>query len=151
MPATEQNSLSPERPLSPCPLDKLLTMFMGSHSPKQVIEVYRSSGDNFETSVDCLLEGPTLSSIMNMLNEEFDQQPVIKLQVDPNDIWHDMVVQYKSPKMDVKKQLRLSLLNQPAIDTGGVRRHVYNSVYDDFLANKYVRLFKGSLHSCRPL
>lgn len=126
-------------------------MFVGVLSARQVIEVYRSSGDNFESSVNCLLEGPTLSSIMQMLNEEFRQRPVIKVQVDPEDVWQDMVVQYKSPKMDLTKQIRICLLGQPAIDTGGVRCQVFNSIYNDFLTNKYIRLFEGPLHSCRPL
>ena len=140
--------MSPESPLSLCPLDKLLSMFVGILTAKQVGAVYRASGDNFVVSVDCILEGPTLSTIVNMMNDQFQQRPVKKLEVDPDVVWQDMVVQYKSPKMDIMKQLRLTLLNQPAIDTGG---HVYNTVYGDFLSNKYIGLFEGSLHSRRPL
>ena len=126
-------------------------MFVGTFSAKKVIEVYRCSGDNLEASMDCLLEGPTLSSIVRLLNERFREQPVIKLQVDQDSVWEDMVVHYKSPRMDVTKPLRLSVLNQPAIDTGGVRRQVYNTIYGDFLANKHIKLFEGALHSRCPL
>ena len=126
-------------------------MFVGTLTAKQVMAVYRCSGENFESSVDCMLDGPTLLSIVNMLNIHFHEQPVIKVQVNQDDVWDDMVVQYKSPRMDVTKQLRLTVLDQPAIDTGGVRRQVYNTVYSDFLANKYIKLFKGALHCCHPL
>ena len=143
--------MSPESPLSLCPLDKLLSMFVGTLTAKQVGAVYRASGDNFVVSVDCILEGPTLSTIVNMMNDQFQQRPVKKVEVDPDVVWQDMVVQYKSPNMDITKQLRLTLLNQPAIDTGGVHCHVYNTVYGDFLSNKYIGLFEGSLHSRRPL
>ena len=125
-------------------------MFVDTLSAKQVMVVYRCSGENFESSVDCMLDGPTLLSIVNMLNIHFHEQPVIKVQVNQDDVWEDMVVQYKSPRMDVTKQLQLTVLDQPAIDTGGVRQQVYNTIYSDFLANKYIKLFEGALHCCRP-
>lgn len=98
--------------------------------------VYRTSGEDFDASMECLLEGPTLPSILTMLKNQFEQCPSTKMQADPDDLWHDMVMQYKSPRMDVTKQLRVTLCNQPALDTGGVRRQVYTSVYTDFLSNK---------------
>ena len=49
------------------------------------------------------------------------------------------------------KQRRVTLHNQPALDTGGVRRQVYTSVYSDFLSNEYSQLFDGPLHHCCPL
>ena len=78
-----------------------------------------------------MLEGPTLSSIVNMLHNHFHEQPVFKLQVDQDNVWEDKVVQYKSLRMDITKQLRLSVLNQPAIDTGSIQWQVYNTVYSD--------------------
>lgn len=126
-------------------------MFVGKLSAKQVIAVYRASDNDFSASLDCLLAGPTLSSIVGMLNDQFEQRPAIKVKADPEDIWQDMVAQYKSPRMDMTKQLRVTLHNQPALDTGGVRRQVYTSVYSDFLSNKYTQLFDGPPHRCRPL
>lgn len=88
--------------------------------------IYRASGDDFEACVECILEGPTTSSILSMLNAMFSKQPVTKLEVDTEDMWQDMVVHYKSPTLDTMERLRIVLLNQPPIDSGGVRRQVYN-------------------------
>ena len=142
---------SPEPPPSPCALDELLTMFVGRLSAKQVLALYHASGEDFDASMECLLEGPTLSSIVRMLNAMFSKRSVTKLEVDTEDVWQDMVAHYKSPRINLTKRLRIGLLDQPAIDTGGVRRQVYNTVYDCFITNKYVKLFDGPSHSRRPL
>ena len=39
--------------------------------------------------------------------------------------------------------LRISLDNNPALDTGGVRRQVYTCVYNKFISNKCVHLLEG--------
>ena len=64
-------------------------MFVGKLSAKQVIAVYRASDNDFSASLDCLLGGPTLSSIVGMLNDQFEQRPAIKVKADPEDIWQD--------------------------------------------------------------
>ena len=110
-----------DQPRSLCSLDELVMVFAGRLTAKQVMAVYHASGGDFDSSMECLLEGPTLSSILNMLNDQFQQQPRIKVQADLDDIWHELVALYKSPRMDVSKQLRVVLHNQPAVDTGGVR------------------------------
>lgn len=149
-PAVAQVSLS-TAPNPPCPLDNLLSMFIGKLTAKQVMATYRASGGNFDASVDCLLRGPTLGSLLRLLNERYQDQPTVKMQVDADNIWQDAVMFYKSPRIDMSKQLRVSLLHQPALDTGGVRRLIYTTVFDDFLSNKHVKLFDGpkqaSLHS----
>lgn len=125
-------------------------MFDGHLSEDQVEAVYHASDSDFDSSMECLLDGPTINSILYMLNEIFETVPVIKVNIDPDEIWQDMVVEYKSSRMDVTKKLRIRLQNQPALDTGGVRRMVYSSVYTDFINNKSVELFDGPTHSCRP-
>ena len=75
---------------------------------------------------------------------------MIKVEIDSDDIWQDMVCHYKSTKMNVMKKLRIRLLAQPALDTGGVRRMVYSAVYTDFVNNKFIKMFDGPTHSCRP-
>ena len=83
-----------EQSKNPCPLDKLLNMFVGQFRAKQVMAVYRASGDNFDRSIKCLLAGPTLSSLLSLLNDHFQEQASVKVQVDPHDTWQDMVVHY---------------------------------------------------------
>ena len=142
---------STDTPQSLNPLEKLSSVFDGSLDNKQVEAVYLASGKNFDASMECLLEGPTTTSLLSMMNALFRPFSVIKIQVDPDDIWQDMVVQYKSPRMDLMKCLRIKLEGQPALDTGGVRRLVYTTIYMDFMSNKFVKLFDGPSHSRRPL
>lgn len=112
--------------------------------------VYHATGNNFDESMECLLEGPTINSILFILKDAFENVPTVKVEVDPDELWQDIVVLYKSSRMDVTKRLRIHFQNQPALDTGGVRRMVYSSVYTDFITNKCVKLFDGPSHSCRP-
>ena len=126
-------------------------MFTGKMPAKHILAVFRASGDDFDASLECLLDGPTLNSIIRMLNNQFNQQPTVKLQVDPEDAWYDVVTLYKSKKLDVTKRLRVSLHQQPVLDTGGVRRQLYSCVYNNFISNRYIRLFDGPEHYRRPV
>jgi len=65
---SEESEKRLDQPRSPCGLDKLLTKFVGKLSAKQVIAVYHVSDNDFGASFDCLLPGPTFSSIVGMLN-----------------------------------------------------------------------------------
>ena len=130
---------------------RLLTSTFGSnHSSGEISLVFKMSGENYETSAECLVGGPTLSSILTMLNKRFELLPRIKLQVDSDDMWADLVALYKNCSMDYYSKLRITLDNQPAVDTGGVRRQVYSRVFQNFANNETVCLFDGPLHNLRP-
>ncbi len=47
-------------------------------------------------------------------------------------------------------RLQIRLLNKPPIDTDGVRRQLFTSVFGDFANNKYIRLFEGPSNHLRP-
>jgi hypothetical protein len=128
-------------------LEKLITLFKGCLKTTQILQVYRASGDDFEASMECMLGGPT---IITLLNNSFEQQSSVKIKVDEDDVWQDIVVHYKSPAVDLRKKLQVRVQNQPAIDTGGVRRQVYDTVFNEFVSNKHIKLFGGPSHSCRP-
>ena len=118
-------------------LDKLLTMFCGKLSAKRVCAVYHAFKDDFHASVECLLGKVDLQRIVGHLNRYYSEQPVHKIKIDDDDVWQDMIVVYKARQLDVSKQVRICVQNQPAVDTGGVRRQVYSLVYDEFLLNKH--------------
>ena len=61
-----------------------------------------------------------------------------------------MVGNYKSG-VNVEKPVRVTLDEQPAIDTGGVRRQVFSDVFALFATNKQFRLFEGQPCSVRPV
>ncbi len=131
-------------------LDHLLLAFATTHSTDQVVAIYDLSGSDYEASMCCLSDGPVMSSITEMLYERFKKMPRVKLSIESSDLWGDMVAAYKG-HMNFNSQLRITLDNQPAIDTGGVRRQVYTTVYDDFAFNKTVQLFEGPENSLRPI
>ena len=147
-PSTSQPSISQPSTSS---LDQLLSTFVGaSLSPRQVCAIYRLSGSDYSLTSSCLLHGPTLPSIIHMCHKRFAKMPRTKLYVDSLDIWSDMVAQYKG-NVNFLSQLRITLDNQPAIDTGGIRRQVYTKLYDDIANNKTVRLFEGPVNHLRPV
>ncbi len=132
-------------------IEKLLSVFKDHVTEEQLLAVYDASGKNFEISMECLSQGPTLNSIVAMLNERMKIAERSKIDVDADDIWQDMIVFYKSPTFDSTRQLRIRLGNIPAIDTGGVRRQIFTSIFNQFVNNTHVRLFTGEAHSVRPL
>lgn len=133
-----------------CCLDNLLSMFAGKLRPKQVICVYRLSKDDFDSAMDCLVEGPTIGSLLKLQNAQYGDMPATKLYVDPHDMWADTVAFYKSHRLNLDKAIRVVLNDQPAVDTGGVRRQVFTDVFQQFAENKHAQLFDGPPNSLRP-
>ena len=74
---------------------------MGTLSTKQVTTIYDFSGCDVKRSSTCLLSGPTLTSILEMVKERFEEFSKLKIPVDFDDMWADMVAQYKSPKLNL--------------------------------------------------
>ncbi len=133
-------------------LDLLLETFVSCEiSAKQVKEVYVLSGEDSETSSECLLSGPTLSALLKMVNDRFDELPRLRVRVYAEDVWSDIVACYKQSSFKYLTHLQVSLEGQPAIDTGGVRRQIYTTVLHDFASNQHVKLFDGPDHHLRPV
>ncbi len=133
-------------------LDLLLETFVSCEiSAKQVKEVYVLSGEDSETSSECLLSGPTLSALLKMVNDRFDELPRLRVRVYAEDVWSDIVACYKRSSFKYLTHLQVSLEGQPAIDTGGVRRQIYTTVLHDFASNQHVKLFDGPDHHLRPV
>lgn len=135
------------------PLDQLLSTFIGTStlSSKQISSIYDLSGCDFKRSSDCLLRGPTLAAILEMVNDRFLHFPKQKVHIDFEDMWADMIAQYKSPDMYLHCLFRIILDGKPSIDTGGVRRQVYSSVFENFAHNRTIRLFDGPENHLRPV
>ena len=53
-----------------------------------------------------------------------------KLKVDEEDILNDAMAYYKDPNFDPTKQLRVLFRGQPAVDTGGVTRHLFSKLLE---------------------
>ena len=101
-----------------------LATFVGTLSAKQVSALYDFAGYDSKRTSDYLLRGPTLGAILEMINDRFMQYPKLKVSVYFDDMWADIVGQYKSSNMYLHSRLRIILDGKPSIDTGGVRRQV---------------------------
>ena len=131
-------------------LDTLLSLFSTRFTAKQIQALYRHSGDNFDDAIECLMSGPSAESILKMINARSMSDPVVKVAVDCDDVWADMLAIYKQPRNLIGKRIRVILDNSPVIDTCGVRKHVYTRVFADFVSNKHLRLFHGPQNSVTP-
>ncbi|XP_019858580.1 PREDICTED: uncharacterized protein LOC109586805 [Amphimedon queenslandica] len=135
------------------PMDNLgilLTAFKKKVTREQAAAIYKSSGFSLSVSMACINEGPTLESILLVLNQKMEHAESVIVTVHTNDMWHDILRHYKAGTVDFGKQLFIKLSNTLAIDAGGVRRQVYSTVYSEFQCNKHIELFTGPLHSLSP-
>ena len=97
------------------------------------------------------MSGPSLDSILSMINTHSMANPLVKVAVDSDDVCADMLVLYKQYDNLIGKHIRVTLDNSPVIDTYGVRKHAYTSVFTQFVSNKHVRLFDGPPNSVQPM
>ena len=93
----------------------------------------------------CLSAGPTLASILVAVSEHYIFTPKLKVAIESEDLWNDVVALYKKGV-----EVCITLDNQPAIDIGGVIRQVYSSVFTEFPTNKFFQLFDGPINYLRP-
>ena len=146
----EQHGLSSSGSSSERPdLDNLISMF--EHlNPKQISTIYLLSGNSFDRTLQCLLEGPSLQSIITILNCYFESKPTVKVDLDLSTCWEDLLEHYKSSKADCNTRIRIALAGSLTIDTGGIRRQIYTQVYAEFAKNKHIYLFDGEPNMLRP-
>lgn len=130
---------------------QLQELFGDKLSEEQTASIYKLSGERFAVSMECLLSGPTLQSILIMMHKHYSDQPTVKIDVeDIAEAWEDAVTFYKSSRLDLSKQVRVRISNQPAIDVGGIRAQLYSTVYGAFAQNEKITLFDGDVRYLRP-
>ena len=129
-------------------LDTLLSLFSSRFTTMQIQVLYWYSGDNFDNT-ECLMNGP-LDSIVRMINTHSMTDPVVKVAIDSDDVWANILAIYKQSDNMIGKRIRVTLDNSPVIDTSGVRKHVYTSVFAEFVRYKHVCLFDGPPNSVSP-
>ena len=109
-------------------ISKLHDLFQDRLSAHQIRSVYEVSGSDFSATMECLLKGPTLQAILQLLKRRFSQYPITKVRIDASEAWEDFVAFYKSMRLEVNKQVRIQISGQPVIDVGGVRAQLYTTV-----------------------
>lgn len=69
-------------------------------------------------------------------------KPRVKIDVDPDDLVSDAVLLYKGPRFQPHQPLRVDYTDQPALDSGGVKRQFYNDLFLQLVTDNQFRLFK---------
>ena len=101
--------------------------------------------------MECLLSGPDLNNILKLMSNISKTCQIIKVYIDEDDVWSDLVSFYKASNADISRcRIRIPLNDLPAIDTGDVRCQVYTSVLQQFSENPPLQLFDGPPNSLRP-
>ena len=107
-------------------VDSLYQMFEHVYTKQVVAEVIEHGQGKFSTCLDFFLAGPSAESLLSLLRVKFDDVCPVKLAVDEEDRWEDSIAFYKSNRFDAHHPVRVRLSGQPAVDTGGVRRHFFS-------------------------
>ena len=74
----------------------------------------------------------------------------VKLKVGEDDLFDDALMFYKAVAFDPTRPLRVSLLDQPAIDTGDIRRQFFTNVLDEFAFKDLYSMFQSNIPHLRP-
>ena len=126
-------------------------MFQDEFTEEQLATILNLAGNNFDDAMECVLTGLNLETILKLMQKVSKTYPIVKLGMDDDDAWTDLVSFYKVTNVDVAKcRLRIRLHNQPAIDTGGVRCQVYTVILKQFSENLHFHLFDGPVNHLRP-
>lgn len=114
-----------------------------------------SKGD-IQKVADCVLSGPTLAGIRELMINSLLGDHTRTLRLDEDDYMDQQslaeaaVAHYKGPKFDRTASLRLSVPKQPGVDTGGMRRQFFNDVFTTVATSSSFSLFEGQTTRLRP-
>ena len=113
---------------------------MFRNMPKGIVDkVYAMSNKDSNAAINTLLELRS-ESILDTLRREKLIGKRVKITVDEDDIFNDAIVFYKSNDFD---PIVVKMENQPAFDTGGIRRQFFTDVLEQFALNDSLSLFIG--------
>ena len=96
------------------------------------------------------MKDPSMDDILKVVNKHTRSCRLVKVPIDSDDMWPDMLAFYKGPDKLAGTRLRVVLNDSPVVDTGGVRKQVYTTVFNQFVTNATVRLFEGPPNYVRP-
>ena len=115
--------------------------------------VFMTSGESFENTLNCMLEGPSLKSICGLLKSRFISDDIYRIRIDSDDT-DDFVMAalgyYKSSNYKPRAEVRVTLKKQAAVDTGGVRRQFFSTVFGAIASSEKLGLFDGQPDHRRP-
>ena len=57
--------------------------------------VYHALHDDIKASVECMLEKLSLDKTIGHLKWQYNDEPIYNIRVDGDDVWQDMIVEYR--------------------------------------------------------
>lgn len=149
--ADDESRPSTSTALSSSPHDQLVSLFQDKFSDDQLAIILDLTSNGFDNAMECLLTGPNLQSILKLMIALFKTYPVVKVDIDDDEAWAEMVTFYKATDVDFARcRIKIQLQNQPAIDTGDVRCQNYTTVLQLFADNQHLHLFDGHINHLQP-
>lgn len=97
------------------------------------------------------MNDPLMDDILEVVNKHTQSCRVVKLAVDSDDMWGDVLAFYKGCVKLSGTRIRVVMDDSPVIDTGGVRKQVYTTVFECFASNGKCCLFEGAMNHVRPI
>ena len=103
-------------------------------SPSHVVELQNLVHDLLgqQDNSNSFVNFDTLADTLKFLKEAMSSE-VEKLKVDEDDILSDALAYFKSPSYDPKVPIKIKFTGQPAVDTGGLRRQFFTSLYEQLI------------------
>jgi len=111
--------------------------------------IYNFLSKDADVTMNMLLD-LSAEKILDLIRKNRMTGAVAKLKVDEDDIFNDAMVYYKDICFDPTKPLRVSINDQPAVDTGGIRRQFFTDLLDYFSDKDTHSIFIGDRHRLRP-
>ena len=111
--------------------------------------IYKLSSRNYKVAVNCLLN-LSPERILSLMQKFNMKRPPIKLRIEEDDIFEDALAFHKAVSFDSTRPLHLSLVNQPAVDTGGIKRQFFHDVFENFAIKDPYSMFAGEKYHLRP-
>ena len=111
--------------------------------------IYKLASQNYTVAVNCLLD-LSPKRILDLIGKFTMTGPSLKLRIEEDCIFEEALAYYKKQSFDSTRPLRLSLANQPAIDTGGVRQQFFHDIFEQFAFKDPYAMFEGEKYQLRP-
>ena len=126
---------------------------LSNSSVESVPNTLSNCGGDINSTLDNLLskecEVKSLPEVLQKLKAQMKSRRA-KLTVDQDDIFNDAIAFYKDSAFDPEVPLRMTFMNQAAVDGGGRLRHFFTDLYSCFTQGKPVPLFLGEFGQMSP-
>ncbi len=105
-------------------------------------------GSDVLSATELLLSPPSLTDLFRKIRETNPLGERVRIEVDEEDehaMFSDAAALYKSPQFNFCSDLRVRFMNQPAVDTGGVRRQLFTDTFRLVATSSRICLMEGEL------